>query len=224
MTPSPFLETFPALSALAGLVHGFTLRSPEVDVATEREEALARLRPFLEKQLALAGVAREHLATGEQVHGAGVAVIDGGKPGAFHFAGTDGLVTGTPGQFLGVYVADCGAVLIADPVRRVCAAVHSGKVGTSLGIAPAAILTMRERYGSAPADLVVQIAPCIRPPAYEVDFAAAIVHDCAEAGVPSDRIVDCGTCTSRDLSRYYSYRVEKGKTGRHFAFIGWESI
>lgn len=224
MTASPFLETFPVLSALPGLVHGFTLRSPEIDVVTEREEALARLRPFYDEQLALAGIAREHLATGEQRHGGVVAGIDGAEPGTFHLAGTDGLHTATPGQFLGVYAADCAAILIADPVRRACAAVHSGAVGSVIGIAPAAIRAMEEKYGSVPADLIVQVAPCIRPPVYEMDFAATIVSDCVEAGVPAAQVVDCGTCTTSDPSRYYSYRMEKGKTGRHFAFIGWKSL
>ncbi len=224
MTASPLLETFPALSAIPGLIHGFTLRSPLIDVVTDRDEALARLRPFFDEQLALAGVGREQLATGEQVHGKRVIGVDGSSPGHSHFPDTDGLITETPGQFIGVYVADCGAVLIADPVRRICAAVHSGRVGTELGIVPEAIRSLVKFYGSAPADLIVQIAPCIRPPAYEIDFAAAIVRDCEAAGVHAAQVVDCGICTSSDPSRYYSYRIEKGKTGRHFAFIGWQSI
>jgi len=224
MTPSPFLETFPALSALPGLIHGFTLRSPAIDVVTDRDEALARLMPFFDEQLALAGVSREALLTGEQVHGKGVNGLDGSSPSRYHFDATDGIMTNTPGQFLGVYVADCGAVLIADPVRRVCAAVHSGRVGTELGIVPTAINSLMQFYGSDPADLIVQIAPCIRPPAYEIDFAAAIVSDCVRVGVPAAQVNDCGTCTSSEPSRYYSYRVEKGKTGRHFAFIGWKNI
>jgi polyphenol oxidase len=224
MTSPPFLETFPALSAIPGLIHGFTLRAPEVDVVTDRDEALARLRPFFDEQLALAGIGRDHLATGEQVHGNQVVGFDGSSPGRSHFPDTDGLITETPGQFIGIYVADCGAVLIADPVRRVCAAVHSGRVGTELGIVPEAIRSLVEFYGSDPADLIVQIAPCIRPPAYEIDFAATIVRDCVNAGVPAAQVNDCGTCTSSDPTRYYSYRVEKGKTGRHFAFIGWGNI
>ena len=92
-----------------------------------------------------------------------------------------------------------------------------------LGIAPEAIRMMQERYGSEPADLVVQIAPCIRPPAYEVDFAKWVVEGCEAAGVPATQIHDCETCTTSDPDRYYSYRVEKGKTGRLFAVIGWAS-
>ena len=40
----PDLETFPALQALPGLVHGFVLRHPGIDVRTDRETALDRLR------------------------------------------------------------------------------------------------------------------------------------------------------------------------------------
>ncbi|MFT5470790.1 MAG: copper oxidase (laccase) domain-containing protein, partial [Verrucomicrobiales bacterium] len=64
--------------------------------------------------------------------------------------------------------------------------------------------------------------PCIRPPAYEIDFAAQIRLDCLAAGIPDSQFHDDGQCTSRDLEKYYSYRVEKGKTGRMLALIGYE--
>lgn len=222
MSRFPFIETFPALSAIDGLIHGFVLRSPVIDVDADREVALARLRVFHEEQLALLGISKDQLVTGDQVHDSTVVGIDSGHPASCHFPETDGLMTATPGQFLGVYVADCGAVFIVDPVRRACAVVHSGKKGTELGIVPKAIASMSGTYGSDPADLLVQLAPCIRPPAYEIDFAAQIVSDCLAAGVPTDQVIDCGTCTSLDLDRYYSYRIEKGRTGRLFAVIGWE--
>lgn len=221
MPDSPLIETFAALSELAGLKHGFLLRSPEVAVDCDREEALARLEPLHTSLLASAGVSRDHLATGDQVHGARVSIVAGARPARLHFPATDGLVTSIPGQFIGVWVADCGTVFLADPVKRVCGIAHSGKKGTELGIAAAAIRRMEEVHGSDPADLVVQLAPCIRPPAYEIDFAARIVTDCVAAGVPADQVHDCGACTSCDPLRYYSYRLEKGRTGRMFGFIGW---
>ncbi|HRQ88314.1 MAG TPA: polyphenol oxidase family protein [Bacteroidia bacterium] len=222
MASSPFVETFPALAAIAGLRHGFLLRSPEIDVDTDRETALDRLEPFQTGLLTGLGIDRSRLATGEQVHGNTVAAVDTPPPARVHFPDTDGLVTPLAGQFIGVWVADCGAVFLADPVKRVCGVVHSGKKGTELGIATEAISRMAARYGSSPSDLVVQLAPCIRPPAYEVDFAARIVADCIiAAGVPAPQVHDCGTCTTSDLYRYYSYRAEKGRTGRMFAVIGW---
>jgi len=77
---------------------------------------------------------------------------------------------------------------------------------------------MVESFGSEPAELIVQLSPCIRPPHYEVDFAAEIVHHCRALGVKE--IHDSGVCTACDLGRYYSYRAEQGKTGRMLALIG----
>lgn len=220
MASTRFIESFPALSAIGGLVHGFVLRHPEIDVKTDREEALARLEQHHVNQLDELGISRNHLATGEQVHGKAVASIDG-EPASTHFQETDGLVTATAGQYVGVFVADCGAVYIADPVKRACGIAHSGKKGSELGIAVEAISLMQKTYGSDPSDLIVQIAPCIRPPAYEIDFAAQIVESCLDSGVPAEQVHDCGTCTTSDPERYYSYRMEKGKTGRLFGVIGW---
>jgi len=220
--PHPSLiETFAALSALPGLKHGFLLRSLDIEVDCDREEALARLEPLHTSLLTEAGISRDHLATGEQVHDAHVGIVAGAHPAHLHFPATDALVTAIPGQFLGVWVADCGTVFIADAVKRVCGIAHSGKKGTELGIAAVTIQRMQEVHGSNPADLVVQLAPCIRPPAYEIDFAAQIAADCIAAGVPAAQVHDCGVCTSSDPARYYSYRLEKGRTGRMFGFIGW---
>ena len=72
-------------------------------------------------------------------------------------------------------------------------------------------------HGSRPAELVVQLGPCIRPPHYEVDFAAEIARQAARAGVV--HFHDSGTCTASNLKRYYSYRAEKGKTGRMWAVL-----
>jgi Uncharacterized conserved protein len=95
--------------------------------------------------------------------------------------------------------------------------VHSGRKGTELGVVTNAIRQMIERFGSDPANMVVQLSPCIRPPHYEINFAAAIIQQCRALDV--QHIHDSGTCTACDLDRYYSYRAEKGKTGRMLAVI-----
>ena len=77
---------------------------------------------------------------------------------------------------------------------------------------------MTERFGSDPANMIVQLSPCIRPPHYEVDFASEISRQCRALGV--QYIHDPGTCTACDLGRYYSFRAEKGKTGRMLAVLG----
>jgi len=77
---------------------------------------------------------------------------------------------------------------------------------------------MSDRFRSDPANIIVQLSPCIRPSHYEVDFAAEIVRQSRALGVKE--IHDSGICTACDLDCYYSYRAEKGRTGRMLAVFG----
>ena len=158
------------------------------------------------------GILRYAIHFAEQVHGDVVAQVD--APRRAH-PGADGLLTNRPGVCLAIYVADCAAVYLADRVAQAIGLVHAGRKGAELGIVTKAIATMREAFGTDPANLVVQVAPCIRPPNYEVDFAAQIVRQAREAGVRD--IFDCGSCTASNLEKYYSYRRERGRTGRLLA-------
>ena len=65
--------------------------------------------------------------------------------------------------------------------------------------------------------MVVHLSPCIRPPLYETDFAAEIVAQARDAG--AGQVIDDGICTGREIGRYYSYRVERGRTGRMLAVL-----
>ena len=50
----------------------------------------------------------------------------------------------------------------------------------AISIPAAAIERMRVEFGCDPAKMIVQLSPCIRPPNYEVDFAAQIVAQARE--------------------------------------------
>lgn len=210
-------EHFAALGAMPGLRHGFTLRVPGLAMSRDKTEALARLDGVHRKVLGEHGLGAMPFITAEQVHGKGVAVIDGPITADKCFGACDGLVTNQPGVCLGIYVADCCAVYLVDPIRQAIGLVHSGKKGTELGVVPNAINAMANQFESRASDLVVQLSPCIRPPHYEIDFAAEIVRQCRDLGVTT--VSDSGLCTACDLSRYYSYRAEKGRTGRMLAFV-----
>ena len=80
------------------------------------------------------GVGEDRLVWMDQVHGTGVAVVDGPQDGPV--PGTDALVTATPGLVLGVLVADCVPVLLADPGRGVVAAVHAGRRASARACCP----------------------------------------------------------------------------------------
>jgi copper oxidase (laccase) domain-containing protein len=214
------LETFPALGAIAGVRHGFTGRVAGLEVKADRELALQRLDASHAAARMESGLGNRVFITGEQVHGRAVATVDAASRAPI--PQVDGLITADPGVCLGIYVADCCAVYLVDPRRRVAGLLHSGRRGSESGITGVAIERMRAEFGCNPADITVQLSPCIRPPNYEVDFAAMIVAQCREAGV--GQVVDCGVCTATHLDRYYSYRAEKGKTGRMLAFLGFEGV
>lgn len=210
-------ETFPALERHSPrCVHAFVGRVPNVDVSTEdRAEALSRLDGAHHRARQDAGFGEWPLATAEQVHGRELAILTAAT--STPAAGVDGLLTDRPGLVLGIYVADCGPVFLLDPVCRAIGLVHAGKKGTALGIVPAAIGAMGEHFGSRPADLVLQLGPCIRPPHYEVDFAADILAQAHRAGV--GEVHDGGQDTAANPGRYYSYRMERGRTGRMLALL-----
>lgn len=215
----PALETFPSLENLEPeFRHGLTLRRDGVDVLADKATAVARLEPHFTECVRMLGFSRSDLVTAEQVHGADLAVVDSSV--AEPVPGVDGLLSNRPGLLLGIQVADCCAVYLADRRQRAWGVVHSGKKGTELGIVPRAIARLEAEFGVAAADLRIQLSPCIRPPDYEIDFAAQIQEQCREAGVPDEEIHDSGVSTADNLERYYSYRIEKGSTGRMLALLG----
>lgn len=214
---NPLWMTFPALEDLSGFAHRFVLRHPLINVHDERAIVIERLRGWHLEQVTDLGFSENALCTAEQVHGTRVAVVE--RP-SVELMGMDGLVTNVPGLVVGIYVADCCAVYFADPVSGACGVVHSGRKGSEGQIAVQAIEVMQQHYGTCPENLHVQLSPCIRPPAYEVDFAAQIRSQILAVGVPQSQLHDCNICTSSDLRRFYSYRMEKGRTGRMLALLG----
>lgn len=208
---------FEPLSGINGTSAAFIPRLTGVDVATDRATALSRLAPRHEEYLRARGFDPSRLATAEQIHRDLVAVACG--PGLH--AGADGLVTGDRNVVLGIHVADCAAVYLADKKGRAIGLVHSGRAGTELNIVTRAMRAMGENFGVAPQDIVAEISPCIRPPLYETDFAAAIRDQAAAAGVSEIR--DAGICTGSDMKSYYSYRMERGQTGRMLAVLALRS-
>lgn len=211
------IEQFAALSAVEFCRHAFVGRVPGLDVASDKTEALRRLDAVHREVRRSLGIDALPLVTTEQVHGSEVAVVDAKPHGDQHLSGCDALITNQPNVVLGIHVADCGAVFIVDPTRRLIALIHSGKKGTELGIVPKTIAQMQSRFGSNAADLIVQLSPCIRPPHYEIDFGAEILRQARNAGVQS--VHDAGVCTACELDRHYSYRAEKGRTGRMLALL-----
>jgi len=207
------LQVYPALKC------DFTLRVAEARTSTDKDEALKYLEPHHQKSIHRLGFPSAYLA--EQIHGNSVALITPESPALS--LGADGLITNHPNLLLGVYVADCGPVYLYDSKKNALGLVHSGKKGTQNNILHQAIQKMKTEFGTSPEDLTIVLGPCIRPPDYEIDFASEIFQQALSAGVLKNRIFDSQISTAQDLTRYYSYRAEKGNTGRHLALLGRHS-
>jgi polyphenol oxidase len=210
------IETFPALER-AGCRHGFVGRVPGIELSHDKAVVLENLDKAHRQARQLLGLADRKFMTVRQVHGDKIARVDSFFAADYCFEGRDGLITNQRDVCLGIYVADCCAVYLADRHARAIGLVHSGKKGTALEIVRNAIESMRQEFGIESGDLIAQLSPCIRPPHYEIDFAADIVRQCHDAGV--EEIFDSAVCTACDLEHYYSYRAEKGRTGRMLALL-----
>ena len=227
----PF-EQFPALSAIEICRHVFAQRIPGIDVSHDKAEVLERLDAAHREIRNATGFGDWPLFTAEQIHGNEIAVIDEvgsalradrGRRGAAslpgrEFPACDGIITNQRGVALGIYVADCCAVYIVDPKTPAIGLVHSGRKGTELGVVTNAIRQMIERFGSDPANMIVQLSPCIRPPHYEIDFAAEIIQQCRAIGV--QQIHDSGMCTACNLGSLLLLPRRKRKN-RPYAGHDW---
>lgn len=193
----------------------------------------AAARPRLAEAV---GATTDALVFMQQVHGAGVAVVDAGDRGRglrTHDDGVpsvDALVTTDEGVALVVQVADCVPVLLADPGHAV-AAVHAGRGGVTSGVVGAAVAALAP---AGPARVEAVVGPAIGGCCYEVeqdladdvvaflpaaaatttwgtaslDLAAAVTAQLAAAGVRTVRRV--GGCTRCTPGRWYSHRREPG--------------
>ena len=206
----------------------------------------AAVRENHERLRRAAGV-RGHIATAHQVHGD--RVVDARlreifAPTAAQPEGADAVLALEEGA-VGVRIADCVPVLLwaGGPA----AAVHSGWKGTRLGVSGRAVRALQHASGADPGLVLAAIGPCIGRCCYEVstELAAAFraqfgpeaaddpaknpkphldLRYCVEwslrqAGVPEERIEQVEGCTSCDTGAFFSHRRDKGRTGRHLAFI-----
>ncbi len=203
--PAPDSRIFFPQLDFPRLQHIFTLRSEGDPVAHSCRESLSS-----------AAFPSDPLIQAEQPHGSQIARVglqDAGKT----VPAVDGLISNEAGITLAIRSADCGPLFLYDPQHEAVGVVHSGRKGTEAGILPAAIQAMKASFQSDPASLIVVLAPCIRPPHYDSDFAATLRKQALDSGVLNYH--DCGLNTGSDLKRFYSYRMEKGHTGRHYAAI-----
>ncbi len=213
--PTVEVIRIPLQSAALPVDARFIGRIPDIGVLLKRDAAMATLAPHHRRLLASHDLGGYPLVTAEQIHNTGIAMVTAASPSPI--IGADGLITTSRGITLGISVADCAPVWLVARDGSAGGLLHSGKKGTELGIVPKGIRSLCSLANLSPPDLILLIGPCIRPPCYEVDFAAEIRRQAHEAGVTS--IHDERICTACHPERYYSYRRELGLTGRMLATL-----
>jgi YfiH family protein len=183
-------------------------------------------------------VPEDRLVWMNQVHGTGVAVVDGPQDGPV--AATDALVTATRGLVLCVLAADCVPVLLADHEAGVVAAVHAGREGVRQGVVPAALSAMAS-LGARARHVTALLGPAVCGACYEVpaqmqadvarvapaaavqtragtpglDLRAGVEELLRRAGIPE--VVQDPRCTVEDPS-LFSHRRD-GVTGRQAGIV-----
>ena len=184
------------------------------------------------------GISPADLARSYQVHGDKIWVT--GRAG--YQSGFDAMVSVQPGVFAGVGIADCTPILLADPVTRVCAAVHAGWKGTVAKIVEKTAKRMIENRGSNPSDIHAYIGPCISLAHFEVgDEVAAQFDEVFKSSKGAKWHVDLKaanaaqlqalgiqqlerdpSCTVENNADFFSHRNEKRLTGRMLALMGFQ--
>jgi YfiH family protein len=193
------------------------------------------------------GYAEERLYEVSQVHGGAVEVVEGAvAPEQFRLREADALLSLTEGCAVAIRTADCVPLLLADRATGAVAAVHAGWRGVVADVVGAAVTTLCERAGSSPGALVAAIFPAISAAAFEVgaevaeqivaalrdrsvvqqgaarphvDLARAVRLQLERAGLAAERIEQLPGCTFGEHARFFSFRRDGGRTGRHLAAI-----
>jgi len=175
-----------------------------------------------------------------QVHGERIIVVDGDHVrDKAALPEADGLMTRLANVPLAIRTADCVPVFLYDPDAEAIALVHAGRQGVANGILAAAVAQMKDVWQTGPAALCVYFGPAIHACCYEVeaffqdvfpgdvvekdgtftlDLIGACTKQLAGQGVPTEKIVDSGTCTCCD-QKYFSYRREGEKAGRMISLM-----
>lgn len=234
-------------SLLEGVRHGFSTRKGGVSVSPwdslnlrtgcgDKPEALLE---NYHRFCTVIGADAERVVLSKQVHETTVRVVTGADAGKGlrreRDYTADALITCEKNLPLAVFSADCGILLLHDPVTGSVGGVHAGWRGCAGGIVEKAVREMRRVYGTNPRDLLAAIGPCIGPCCFETDadvpqaMRAALGADAEpyleargskyhvdlaglnrqwllRAGVLPEHIDVCGLCTACHPDLFWSHR------------------
>lgn len=164
------------------------------------------------------------------------------------YSSVDAMICNQKNIPLVVFGADCGIILLYDPVRQAIGAVHAGWRGVAQGLVHKTVLRMEDAFGTDPADLCCAIGPSIGQCCFETDddVPAALQQALGDAvlpymerrgtkwhidlkginalwlqraGVAAERIDICSDCTGCLPQLYWSHRKLGEQRGNQCAII-----
>ena len=170
------------LLSLPGLAHGFSTRPGGVsappwdslNLGPGRGDGIECLQENYRRFCAAIGTDVHGTVLSRQVHEDNVRLVtadDAGK-GLWKerdYTSVDAMICNTPGIALTVFSADCGVILLYDPVQRAIGAVHAGWRGVALGLVKKTVLEMQRQFGTQPEDLHCAIGAAIGSCCFETD-------------------------------------------------------
>ena len=182
-----------------------------------------------------------------QVHGSQIRVVAGDEDAAmFRQSEGDAVIATRPGVAVGIRVADCVPVLLANRRTGSVAAVHAGWRGVVAKIVPQAV---HQLVGDVDDDLLVAIGPHIGADRFEVgpdvasqleqamapgdsrcpvnrtglkpyvDLSLILISQLTQCGLKGPQIDRIAGCTYSEPDRFFSYRRDGRDSGRHLAAI-----
>ena len=153
-----------------------------------------------------------------QVHGADVLVVDDSPDQTpdsqpLVLATADALVTSAAGVGLGMRVADCVPVALADAQARVVGVAHAGRVGLLAGVLPATVAAMAA-LGARASRMRAWIGPHVCGDCYEVPADMARQAEDAMPGIAARTSwgtpsLDLGRAAAVQLAGLGLARVER---------------
>lgn len=186
--------TFPALSDISFIKHGFSSRLGGVSTgmfssmnlgfsASGHTDDPDKVKENYRLLCAGMGIDPTSIVISQQVHKTNIRIVeeaDRGK-GLFvprDYKEVDALVTNKPGITLVTKYADCVPLYLVDTKNRAIGLSHAGWRGTVGKIGLKTVKVMQEQYGSDPHDITAIIGPSICVDCYEIteETAAEFRH------------------------------------------------
>ena len=183
-----------------------------------------------------------------QTHSDHIEVIRDGQTKGWHTVSDavkdcDAFISNVPNIVLSILTADCVPILLYDPKQKVIAAIHAGWKGTQAQIASKTVQKMKKEFHCDKEDIIAGIAPSIGHCCYEVgvdvaqhffdtpkgftsigekymlDLPYINRQQLLNAGLEAKHIEMSNICTACEVEHFFSYRKEKGCSGRFMSMI-----